>query len=77
MTGLGVADAEAASETAADAEADSLGAVEAVAAASLVACWPQAASRAQRLSITPLLNIARRVRKTEVMEIHSSYRCEV
>ena len=49
MTGLGVA--EAASDAAAEAEAVSLGVAVEVAAASLFACWPHAASRAPRASM--------------------------
>ena len=62
MTGLGVADAEAASDVAADAEAVSLGVAteEAEAPASLAACWPHAASRALRPRSVPPFNNVRR-----------------
>ena len=68
----------AATASAADAEAVSLGAAEVVAAASLFACWPHAASRAPRPSSAPPLNIARRVKMVEVIEEtpHIGVKCE-
>lgn len=62
MTGLGVADAEAASDAAVEADADSLGTADAVAAASLEACWPHAASSPVRLNSAPPLSRVRRVK---------------
>ena len=62
MTGLGVAEAEDASVAEADAVAVSLGTADAVAAASLEACWPHAASRPLRPKSVPPLSRVRRVK---------------